>query len=92
MKIIVVQMNLRNCQIGIYANIGSSKVVEVQRLGRILRHENPLIIIPFFVGTREEEIVQEMMKNYNPSKIIRLFKSQITKEAIDNIINGKSSV
>lgn len=27
-------VNLKNCQVGIYANIGSSKVVEVQRLGK----------------------------------------------------------
>lgn len=81
-------MNLKNCQIGIYANIGSSKVVELQRLGRLLRHENPLIIIPYFVGTREEELVNEMTRNYNASKIIKLFKSQVTKEELDNIING----
>lgn len=81
-------MNLVDCQVGIYANIGSSKVVEMQRLGRLLRHKNPLIIIPFYVGTREEELVAEMVKSYNQEKITRLFKSEITKETIEAIING----
>lgn len=85
-------MNLSNCQIGIYANIGSSKVVELQRLGRILRHENPLIIIPFFTGTREEELVDNMVQNYNPNLITKLFKSQINKETLDNIINGEGDI
>lgn len=85
-------VNLSNCQIGIYANIGSSKVVELQRLGRILRHENPLIVIPFFTGTREEEIVNGMVENYNPELITTLFKSQIDKKALENIINGESDI
>jgi superfamily II DNA or RNA helicase len=85
-------VNLSNCQIGIYANIGSSKVVELQRLGRILRHENPLIVIPFFTGTREEEIVNGMVQNYNPELITTLFKSQINKEALEDIINGESDI
>lgn len=85
-------VNLSNCQIGIYANIGSSKVVELQRLGRILRHENPLIIIPFFTGTREEELVDNMVQNYNPNLITKLFKSQINKETLDNIINGEGDI
>ena len=59
---------------------------------RILRHKNPLIIIPFFAGTKEEKIVQEMMKNYNPSLIIRLFKSQVTRESLEEIINGKTQL
>lgn len=83
-------VNLSECQIGIYANIGSSNVVELQRLGRILRHKNPLTIIPFFAGTREEEIVNDMLKNYNPTLVTKLFKSQVSKETIRNIINGES--
>ena len=85
-------MNLANCQIGIYANIGASKVVEIQRLGRVLRHNNPLIIIPFFTGTREEELVDKMLANYNPDLIIKLFKSQITKEVLEEILNGKGNI
>lgn len=78
-------VNLLNCQIGIYANIGSSEIIEIQRLGRILRVDNPLIIIPFYVGTREEEIVSKMIKNYNPSLMFKLFTSQLTKDNIKKI-------
>lgn len=85
-------MNLSSCQVGIHANIGSSEVAEIQKLGRLLRHKNPLIIIPYYAGTREEEIVDKMLRNYNPSLVTRLFKSQVTKVTIDNIINGEGSI
>lgn len=85
-------MNLVNCQIGIYANIGASHVVECQRLGRILRHKNPIIIIPFYAGTREEEIVTEMLANYNPELVVKMFKSQVTKDSLDAIIDGKAGI
>ena len=81
-------INPVNCQMGIYANLSSSKIKETQRLGRILRHKNPVIIIPYFVQTREEEIVTKMLKNYNVSLIHKLFKTQVTKESIMKIING----
>lgn len=81
-------MNLVDCQIGIYANIGSSEIVEAQRLGRLLRHPEPLIIIPYFGGTREEEIVKKMLGNYNPELIIKLFPYEVTSEKLIKIIHG----
>ena len=57
---------------------------------RILRVDNPLIIIPFYVGTREEEIVEKMKKNYNPSLVKTLFPSQLTKDKIGGILNENS--
>ena len=80
-------MNLVNCQIGIYANIGSSEIVEIQRLGRTLRHKNPLLIIPYYVGTREEEIVKKMTRNYNEELMFTRFSTQVTKNLIDTILN-----
>ena len=62
-------MNLSNCRIGIYANLNSSEVIIKQRLGRILRHEKPVIVIPFYKGTREEELVAKMLEDYNPQLI-----------------------
>ena len=62
-------MNLVDCQVGIYVNLNSSETIIAQRLGRILRHPNPLIIIPYFVGTREEELKDKMLENYNPELI-----------------------
>lgn len=62
-------MNLSNCRIGIYANLNSSEIIIKQRLGRILRHKNPVIVIPFYKGTREEELVAKMLEDYNPQLV-----------------------
>ena len=83
-------VNLSSCQIGIYANIGSSEIVEIQRLGRTLRHKNPLLIIPYYVGTREEEIVKKMTRNYNPELMSQKFNSQISKNLINTILNDSA--
>ena len=62
-------MNLSNCRIGIYANLNSSEIIIKQRLGRILRHKNPVIVIPFYKGTMEEDLVAKMLEDYNPQLI-----------------------
>ena len=59
-------MNLKNCKIGVYSVLNSSDRMITQNLGRLLRHPEPVIFIPYYVGTREEEIVQKMKENYNP--------------------------
>lgn len=58
-------MNLVDCQIGIFNNLNSSDTIVIQRTGRILRHKEPIIIIPYFKNTREEEMVKKMVENYN---------------------------
>lgn len=62
-------MNLVNCQVGIYANLNSSETIINQRAGRLLRHKNPCIIIPFYINTREHELVNKMLENYNPGLV-----------------------
>lgn len=62
-------MNLVDCQIGIYANLNSSETIIKQRTGRLLRHKSPIIIIPYYKGTREEELVQKMLEDYNPELV-----------------------
>ena len=61
--------NLTNCRIGVYGNLNSSEIIVMQRLGRLLRHNDPIIIIPFYKNTREEELVHKMLENYNPELI-----------------------
>lgn len=68
-KTIVVKMNLYNCRIGIYANLNSSETIIKQRTGRLLRHPYPIIIIPYYKGTREEELVNKMLEDYNPELV-----------------------
>ena len=58
-------MNLVNCRVGIYAVLNSSERMIKQKLGRLLRHPNPIIIIPFYKNTRDEEIVNKMLEDYN---------------------------
>lgn len=58
-------VNLSNCRIGVYANLNSSVRMIKQRLGRLLRHKDPIIVIPYFTNTRDEEIVNKMCADYN---------------------------
>lgn len=62
-------VNLTNCRIGIFCNLNSSEIIVKQRVGRILRHKSPVIIIPYFVNTREEELVEKMIEEYSPESI-----------------------
>ncbi len=61
--------NLNSCRIGLFAMINSSDLLIKQRQGRILRHKEPVIIIPYYKNTREEEIVVKMLENYNKDLI-----------------------
>ena len=63
-------VNLTNCRIGIFCNLNSSEIVVKQRVGRILRHKSPIIIIPYFKDTREEELVEKMIEEYSKDSII----------------------
>ena len=58
-------VNLANCKIGLFAAINSSEILVKQKNGRILRHKEPVIIIPYYKNTREEELVVKMLENYN---------------------------
>lgn len=62
-------VNLVNCRIGVYAVLNSSERLIKQKLGRLLRHEHPAIIIPYYRRTREEELVQTMLLDYNPDLV-----------------------
>ena len=62
-------VNLTNCRIGIFCNLNSSEIVVKQRVGRILRHKSPIIIIPYFRDTREEELIEKMIEGYSADSI-----------------------
>ena len=46
--------------------------MSLQRIGRILRHKSPVLIFPYWKNTREEEIIEELIKGYNPNLITKL--------------------
>lgn len=62
-------VNLTSCRIGIYAVLNSSERLIKQKLGRLLRHEHPVLIIPYYKCTREEELVKTMLTDYNPNLV-----------------------
>lgn len=58
-------INLSDCRIGVYAVLNSSERMVKQKLGRLLRHPEPVIVIPYYKDTRDEEIVKKMLEDYN---------------------------
>jgi superfamily II DNA or RNA helicase len=50
--------NLVDCKYAVFCNMSSSDVVSVQRIGRSLRHKSPVIILPYYKDTREQELVE----------------------------------
>lgn len=61
--------NLVDCKYAIFCNLSSSDVMVPQRIGRSLRHKSPVIIIPYYQGTREEELVGKITENFDKSRI-----------------------
>ena len=53
--------------------------MRVQKLGRILRHNNPMIFVLYYVGTREEELVKEMLETYNQELITVVNMKQLNE-------------
>lgn len=70
-------MNLVACQIGIFVSINSSDIMIKQKNGRILRHSDPIIIIVYYRNTREEELVNEIIQNYNQELVTVVNKEQL---------------
>lgn len=62
-------VNLTNCRIGIFCNLNSSEIITKQRVGRLLRHKHPIVVIPYYKNTREEELVTKMLEEYNKESI-----------------------
>ena len=62
-------VNLKNCKIGVYAALNNSERMIKQRLGRLLRHKEPILIIPYYKFTRDEELVSKMCTDYDPEAI-----------------------
>lgn len=56
--------NLSDCRVGIFYYIASSEIISKQRMGRILRHSEPMVFFIYFKGTREEEIIYRQLSNF----------------------------
>jgi superfamily II DNA or RNA helicase len=66
-------VNLVDCRTGVFNVINSSEIMSIQKIGRILRHKQPIVIIPYYVGTREEELVDKMLENIKTENIKTIF-------------------
>lgn len=62
-------INLKNCPVGIFNAINASDIMQIQKSGRLLRHEHPILIVPFFINTREEEILHKWFNDYPEDRI-----------------------
>lgn len=74
--------NLVDCKYAVFANYSSSECVSWQRLGRSLRHKSPIIIMPFYEGTREQEILEDMLKDFSKESIVGIH----SLEELDTLI------
>lgn len=63
--------------------INSSDRLNIQRVGRILRHKYPVLIFPYFIDTREAEIVKDVTSGYNPELITELDYTNLQNLLID---------
>lgn len=70
-------VNLTDCRIGIFACLNSSELLYKQKIGRLLRHKAPILIIPYYEDTREEEILEKMLAEYSKDsiKVVKDFKN-----------------
>lgn len=62
-------INCTDCKVGIFNAINNSDIMQIQKVGRLLRHDSPTLIIPYFRNTREEEIVRKWMEGFNKDLI-----------------------
>lgn len=66
-------VNVTDCRVGIFARINSSDLQIKQKLGRVLRHKSPVVILPYYKNTREEQIVNEnILPDFNPEKVFTI--------------------
>lgn len=64
--------NLVDCKYAVFANYSSSEICSAQRVGRSLRHKSPVIILPYYEATREEEIVNTMIESFKEESILTI--------------------
>lgn len=56
-------ISLKECEYGVFAYINASEIMSKQKIGRILRHAHPKLVLFYFADTREEELVQRLLDN-----------------------------
>jgi superfamily II DNA or RNA helicase len=62
-------ITLTDCRVGLFQMLNSSDKLVCQRIGRILRHKKPILILPYYKDTREAEILDDILASYNKESI-----------------------
>lgn len=65
-------VNLVDCKICIFCNMNASEIIVKQRCGRGLRHKKPVFIVPYYEHTREAELIDKIIENYNNNSVITI--------------------
>lgn len=71
-EILTEGLNVTDCRIGVFATLNGTTRLQVQKAGRILRHKKPVMIIPYYRNTRDQEIVENMIKDYNRDMVFEI--------------------
>lgn len=66
-------MNLFDLQIGLMFSLGrTNEVTNIQRTGRMTRATQPIIILPYLVGTSDEKLVLTFVKQMIDAQVVGL--------------------
>lgn len=62
--------NLVGCRIGVIVQLDGEPRLWVQKCGRLLRHPEPVIFVPFISGTRDEEYWERVSSSMSSVRVI----------------------
>ena len=62
-------INLAECQLLVFSVYNVSEIMRIQKIGRSLRHQKPILVMPYYTETKEEQIIRDMLADYDESLI-----------------------
>lgn len=65
--------NLNNIEVGVLGQLGGTDRITVQSIGRIMRSDEPVIYVPIFDGTKDDDYLYYLTLNI-PEKYIKHYK------------------
>ena len=65
--------NLNNIEVGVLGQLGGTERITVQSIGRIMRSDEPVIYVPIFDGTKDDDYLYYLTLNI-PEKYIKHYK------------------
>ena len=61
--------NLSNIEIGVMIQLDGNEGSFIQKSGRIMRAENPVIFLFYFKNTKDEEYLENVLREVNPEHV-----------------------